>query len=444
LEGDLLQSEVDLAARRAESQHYAWVEQAVAMWQEQQAPVDPRTPWFILIAAGVILGLAAGLALLDQSMAAAVAVVAGLGAGALGLWRLRQATARSAELADRTELTQGYKQRFGAALTDLAQLKTTEKELAKAAALAAGIEQAQTRQRAGRKTAAAELSRGLSALTARPVESAEWEAALHDLIALRRRRSQELHELEVQLEGLGVDPSDYLEIAPRIAYSKAEVARLERQLDEHQLGLAEANRELAGLKQAMCNETRDRIDRPWEEVLGHLWKLRQDKAGECRQRTARVLAQIGVNQVLERIAAEEDERIRRGLQDPAVRRAIQETTQHYRGVDLQNESLMVSSETADYDLADLSTGAREQVLLALRMGFASRLAGGRPMFMLLDDAFQHSDWGRRERLVAHVLNMVRSGWQVTYLTMDDHLRDLFDASARKSLDGDYQLHVIGE
>jgi uncharacterized protein YhaN len=83
------------------------------------------------------------------------------------------------------------------------------------------------------------------------------------------------------------------------------------------------------------------------------------------------------------------------------------------------------------------------VLLALRMGFASRLAGGRPLFMLLDDAFQHSDWGRRERLVAHVLNMVRAGWQVTYLTMDDHLRDLFDASARQALDGGYQLHVIG-
>jgi uncharacterized protein YhaN len=104
--------------------------------------------------------------------------------------------------------------------------------------------------------------------------------------------------------------------------------------------------------------------------------------------------------------------------------------------------MKVLGETVDYNLADLSTGAREQVLLALRMGFASRLAGGQPLFMLLDDAFQHSDWQRRERLVEQVLRMVRAGWQVTYLTMDDHLRDLFDAAARQALDGDYRLHLL--
>jgi len=371
-------------------------------------------------------------------------VVIGVGLGGLGLWRLRKAADQSAQQADRAELAAGFQQRFGVPLTDLAQLKSAEKEQARAAALAAGIESTQTRQRADRKTAAAELARGLTALAGRPVESAEWEATLNQLLAKRRTLTHQAHELEKQLEGLGVDPSDYLREPPQGTYSKAEVARLERLLEERQVELAEANAELTGLKQSLCIATGDRIDRPWEEILGHLWKLRQDKADECRQRTARILAQIGVNEVLGRIAAEEDERIRRGLQDPAVRRALQQTTQHYRAVDLEAEALMVHSDSAEYDLADLSTGAREQVLLALRMGFASRLAGGRPMFMLLDDAFQHSDWGRRSLLVEHALNMVRAGWQVTYLTMDDHLRDLFDAAARKSLDGDYRMHVIGE
>jgi uncharacterized protein YhaN len=62
--------------------------------------------------------------------------------------------------------------------------------------------------------------------------------------------------------------------------------------------------------------------------------------------------------------------------------------------------------------------------------------------MLLDDAFQHSDWERRERLVAQVLSMVQSGWQITYLTMDDHLRGLFDAAARQTLGEDYRFHPI--
>jgi uncharacterized protein YhaN len=111
-------------------------------------------------------------------------------------------------------------------------------------------------------------------------------------------------------------------------------------------------------------------------------------------------------------------------------------------MDYGDGAVKVLGDAADYYLADLSTGAREQVLLALRMGFASRLAGGQPLFMLLDDAFQHSDWQRRERLVGQVLNMVQAGWQVTYLTMDDHLRDLFDTAAKKALDGDYRMHTI--
>jgi hypothetical protein len=347
LDADLLQSEVDLAKRRSESRHYAWVEQAVALWQEGQAPGDARSAWVVLVAAGVVLGAAAILALLNQSAAAAIAVAVGLAAGGLGLWRLRRSAAHSAEQADRGELAEGFAQRFGAPLTDLAELKAREKELAKAAALAAGIEQTQARLRTDRKTTAAELSRSLTDLVGRPVESADWEAALAGLTARRRELSKEAHQFEKQLEGLSVDPSDYLERPAPTTYSKAEVADLERRLDQRQLELAEANRELTGLKQAACIETGDGIDRPWEEILGNLWGLRQEKAAECRQRTARLLAQIGVREVLGRIAAQEDERIRRGLQDPAVRRALQETTQHYQAVDLQNDSLVVSSETAD-------------------------------------------------------------------------------------------------
>jgi uncharacterized protein YhaN len=279
-------------------------------------------------------------------------------------------------------------------------------------------------------------------LSGRVLDVQEWDAVLGELAARRRSLSDEIHQLEMRLEGLGVDASDFAEQPTEVEYSKVETTRLESQEEELQVEIARANAELQGLKQAVCNETSDGIDRSWEEILGSLWKLREEKAAEYRQKTSRILAQIGVTEMLARIAAEEDERIRKGLNDEAVRRVLNETTQRYRSVDLQNDGLVVSSDTVDYPLADLSTGAREQVLLALRMGFASRLAGGRPLFILLDDAFQHSDWQRRERLVEQVLKMVRAGWQVTYLTMDDHLRELFDTAAKKALDGDYRLHTI--
>jgi uncharacterized protein YhaN len=90
-----------------------------------------------------------------------------------------------------------------------------------------------------------------------------------------------------------------------------------------------------------------------------------------------------------------------------------------------DDHLEVSDKFQSFKLDELSTGAQEQVLLGLRMGMASRLFAGQPLFLILDDAFQHSDWQRRPAMVDEVLHLAQSGWQVFYLTMDDHLRDLF-------------------
>ncbi len=81
--------------------------------------------------------------------------------------------------------------------------------------------------------------------------------------------------------------------------------------------------------------------------------------------------------------------------------------------------------TISYPLEELSTGAREQVLMALRVGMATRISGADSLFLLLDDAFQYSDWTRRQNLVEQSVTLVEDGWQVIYLTMDDDIRDRF-------------------
>ena len=83
----------------------------------------------------------------------------------------------------------------------------------------------------------------------------------------------------------------------------------------------------------------------------------------------------------------------------------------------------------------MSTGVREQAFLALRMGFASIAMEGKTGFLILDDAFQHSDWNRRENLVKRTMSFVQSGWQVFYFTMDDHIRDLFEDAGVRIGDG---------
>jgi len=48
------------------------------------------------------------------------------------------------------------------------------------------------------------------------------------------------------------------------------------------------------------------------------------------------------------------------------------------------------------------------------------------MFLILDDAFQHSDWQRREWLVDEMAELANLGWQIIYFSMDDHIKGLFE------------------
>jgi uncharacterized protein YhaN len=147
-----------------------------------------------------------------------------------------------------------------------------------------------------------------------------------------------------------------------------------------------------------------------------------------------------VSEILEGFRRLEDEHLESTLNDTRISSLIKKhTAGRYDRVSLQGEQLFIENETESYDLAELSTGAREQVLLALRMGVASVLCGKRSLFLILDDAFQYSDWQRREALVLQSIDSVRSGWQVIYFTMDDDIRDRFCKAAGKLDTGTFKL-----
>jgi hypothetical protein len=90
---------------------------------------------------------------------------------------------------------------------------------------------------------------------------------------------------------------------------------------------------------------------------------------------------------------------------------------------------VVDREGRRFPVEQLSRGTLDQVHLALRAGLArsALTAAGlsEPGFLILDDAFLTADWPRREALVEAVAELAGEGWQIIYLTCDDHLRDLF-------------------
>lgn len=116
---------------------------------------------------------------------------------------------------------------------------------------------------------------------------------------------------------------------------------------------------------------------------------------------------------------------------------VQAVTQRYRAVRRNGDgslTVLDGSERA-FALPDLSRGTRDQVYLALRLGLAASALGTAGVegggFFLLDDAFLTADWERRERLVSVMETLSADGWQVVYLTCDDHLRSLFVEAGAK-------------
>ena len=77
-------------------------------------------------------------------------------------------------------------------------------------------------------------------------------------------------------------------------------------------------------------------------------------------------------------------------------------------------------------------------MLLLRKIFAEDYFDEESGFLLLDDAFQHSDWERRESLVDYILQLVEDhDWQIFYFSMDDHLATLFYERASARLGSDF-------
>jgi uncharacterized protein YhaN len=169
----------------------------------------------------------------------------------------------------------------------------------------------------------------------------------------------------------------------------------------------------------------------WESLLAGMESRMADLQKQYRNITARMIAQFAVHTVLEQVGLEEARMIEEGLQSAAIGESIRLMCPRYQSLRSTEEGLVVTDgDDNEFAVKDLSTGAREQVFLGARLGFARRALDDLPAFLVLDDAFQHSDWTRRERLVKEVLTLVEAGWQVLYFTMDDHIRDLFHTAGQ--------------
>ena len=256
------------------------------------------------------------------------------------------------------------------------------------------------------------------------VEEDDWENKLKELIRRNVSLTKEIDTLSGELTGLGVNPVLYVENDPGIAYDAIRLSDIEREIQELEDRLKALEEENRAFKGDLAQLVDASINDDWNTIIEKLYEKQKDTLEQLKEKEASILAGILVHQTIDEFQGKEDERLQATINSPDFSRTLFHITGRYDKLIPYGDQIMIGSDMGDFDMRDLSTGTKEQVLFALRVSLAKKILND-SAFFIFDDAFQHSDYDRRPKLVDQLFDLSDDGWQIIYLTMDDHIRDLF-------------------
>ncbi len=413
------------------SRGYEWLKQARDLYHNLlERVIEPPSKILGVLAAFLVL-LPIPLSFFTRPEYAVIPLLPAVLLGWLQIRKVQLFAQHQSVNEEMTRLHEQFQAYFSQPLTGLPDIENKllelEKDYNNAAFLKEQIESDQLKIEKERS----HLSVKIKTLVGENREEAAWQNCLDTLESEAGKIAIQLQSKREQLAMLNVDSSDFLEEAPGLEYSRQAYDTVLEELKNKERDLEEEKQKLVILKQRICQTTGDDIAAAWETVISNLRSGHARALAAFQDKTAEALGKIAVMQVLKLLRRDEDSKIESGLASPEVQAPLFELTRRYEHIALEGERLFVSDKFDSFPLSDLSTGAQEQILLGLRIGFSSKLLQGEPLFLILDDAFQYSDWERRKLLVNRVAELARRGWQIVYFTMDDNIRTLFDKAGKQ-------------
>ena len=448
-EKTLLELKESLAAHQDVSQEYSWLESAISIWEKLNLEGTKAPPRWIAYAgmSGLLVGvIALGIndLIIDFDLfwaGISLTLISG-GINLYYLLRLRNLVSGIHKSEERESIQNEFKARFGTSATSLSTLKEKFKSIQKSYFQVEPLEKTIREAKRNLDQYRSNIRAAFIELKDESISEEIWEETYLSIAERANQLKDSIHELDMELQSLAVPEEFINDHQLDQVYDPLLSQDLSRSLDDLIEKSGDYQNRLNSLKQLICHETGDDISTSWGDALYHLRSAFNEKSDQYRSLTTRLAAEIGVTQILDLIEQEEDQRIQNEINSPEVTTLINELTGRYHSLELVDDQVFIHDQYSQYPLSEISTGAREQVLLALRMGIASKISQGEPLFLILDDAFQHSDWKRREMLVRSIINLVKNSWQVIYLTMDDHLRDLITRHGKKEFGQEFRKHEL--
>jgi len=324
-----------------------------------------------------------------------------------------------------------FKNRIGRNLTDISLLEATLNQQRESNSKLALIERQMNNLKKELQERHFLINQKIINSYYKEVGDENWEIITAELKQNNKNLKNQIDYAKEELYKLGVQEEDYLSKNVEVEYSQEEYEKTDSELKNTQEEIKNQENIIQNLKYKICNKTKDDLSISWEGLIENLRKKRQEVINELKEISARIIAGLAVHKVISRLRKEEDKKIKEGLQSEIVTDPLKDITKRYNSLTIDNDNLIVSDSYDSFNIKDLSTGATEQVMLALRIGFTQKLLTKDSLFLILDDAFQHSDWEKRKILIDKLAEIAKKGWQIIYLTMDDHIKGLFDEAGKK-------------
>jgi len=349
---------------------------------------------------------------------------------------------QAAQGEEQGKIREEFKERTGKKLTDIALLESTLNGQRESRSRSLAIEEQIGILSNELKELRLSINQKIAAFTGKEAGEQDWNSVVAHLKQTNRDLRDRIDKEKDEIRKLGIPETDYLSEEVNIKYSQQEYQEIQLKMVRIREEVENREDKIQKLKYRICQKTGDDLSIGWEELIENLRKKRQDVQNELREVTAGIVAGFSVHKIISELRLEEDAKIQEGLKSQVVLSPLKDITQRYSRLALDDSRLTVSDQYDDFDIKDLSTGAKEQVMLSLRIGFTSKLLGKDALFLILDDAFQHSDWQKRKILIDKLADISKKGWQIIYLTMDDHIKELFDKIGKKLKEGRYSSFTL--
>lgn len=429
---DFKRKSTDLANLKSAVDNFHWAESALKDYEKilDGQGAQPRLIYAVLalcLFAGVLVS-----GFLNYPIPLAICAAGTLVFSVLYTSVMRRSLVLAGINQELEKLKDEFQKRFGTRLTDKAVLQAKVKDLERINAQYEVLERDLNKLEADLRMQEHNIRENLRRFTGKALPPADWRAAVDDLRSELKTLTDRINSLDKELATLNVPVAELLSQDPGIKWDAELYEESNKELSDISDNLNEELSRLDTLKARVAQAT-DSPSTDWEELITALRDKREEVAQEYRDLTTEILAKIQVYSVIQELRKTENARIADGLKQKELTEPLHAITNCYKCMryDVDNGLIAVTDKDEEYPLETLSTGAKEQAFLAMRMGFASIAMKGRTAFLILDDAFQHSDRPRRENLMNQITRLVDSKWQIFYFTMDDHIKNLFMEAGEK-------------